>query len=179
VTSVALTVHAFALDPRDGRVVVVFVDASGRHLPLWVDDVDAAALGDASRGELDTERSAPALLLAAIDACGGAVDHVELCRLEHGVLQGTVVIDGARGPAALPAKASTAAALCLLAGAPLLIEETVLSYVDARVREAAARALRASTRDAGIDAPVAQSTAERWSQTLQHLAEKLLDEHRS
>jgi bifunctional DNase/RNase len=175
---VPLSVQSFALDPRDGRVVVVFVDAAGRHVPLWVDDVDAAALADATRGELDTARSAPALLLAAVEACGGAVDRVELRRLERGVLHGAVVVDGARGSAELPAKASLAAALAVLAGAPVLVEDAIVAHVDARVREAAARAARAA-RDGGVDAPIALSTAERWSQTLLHLAEKLHDERRS
>ncbi|MBM4280420.1 MAG: bifunctional nuclease family protein [Deltaproteobacteria bacterium] len=175
---VSLSVQSFALDPRDGKVVVVFVDAAGRHLPMWVDDVDAATLADASRGELDTARSTPALLLAAVEACGGAVERVELRRLERGVLHGAVILDGARGAAELPAKASLAAALALLAGAPVLAEDAIVAHVDARVREAAARAVRAE-RDTGADSTLALSTAERWSQTLLHLAGKLHDERRS
>ncbi len=177
-----MSVASFALDPRDGRVVVVFGDAQGRHLPLWVDDGDAAALGAACRAPVtapDPGRSAPALVLAVVEACGGGVDRAELRRLERGILQGVIVVDGAQGPSELPAKASTAAAVALLAGAPLLVDEVILAYVDARVREAAARAERSPPVGGGSDEPVAQSSAERWSQTLQHLAEKLLDEQRS
>jgi bifunctional DNase/RNase len=177
---IAVTVATFALDPRDGRAVVLFHDRDGRHLPLWVDDVDAAALADAVHGELDTARSAPALLAGVLEALGGAVDRVELRRLERNVLHGVLVVDGGRGPAELPAKASLAAALAVLVGAPLLVDELILAHADARLREARERARRdGASDDGGVDEPVAQSAAERWNQTLMHLAEKLVDGQRS
>jgi bifunctional DNase/RNase len=181
VALISLTLSTMTLDPRDGRAVVVFADGAGRHLPLWIDDVDAGALADAARGDLDTARSASALLLGALEACGGGVDRVELRRLDRGVLHAVVVVDGARGPAELPAKATLAAAVAVLSGAPLLVDEAILAHTSARLDEAVARAERAAHagRDVGIDEPVAQSTAERWNQALQHLAGKLFDDSRS
>ncbi len=177
---VALQLAAFALDPRDGRAVALFRDDAGRHLPLWVDDVDAAQLADAARGERDTARSSAGLLVGALEACGGVVDRVELRQLDRSVLRAVVVIDGAAGAAELPARASTAAAAALLTGAPLLVDELILAHTHARLQEAAARAARdGAGDDGGVDEPVAQSAAERWNQTLQHLAERLIDGQRS
>jgi bifunctional DNase/RNase len=178
VTLVAVQVASFTLDPRDGRAVVLFTDpASQRLLPLWVDDVDAAALAAALRGERSTSSSTVALLWAAVQACGGSVERCELQREHNGVLRAVVVVEGAFGPAELPARASAAATLAVLSGAPLVVEEALLGAVHARLVEAAAR--QQAKDDAGVDAPLLQTTGERWNQLLAHLGQKLVDERPS
>jgi bifunctional DNase/RNase len=178
---VSLTFKLVTLDPRDGRAVVIFVDEQKRCLPLWVDDSDAAALAGAARGDADSTQSPAALLLGVVDACGGAIDRVELHRAEGSMLRGVVVVDGSRGATVLPAKASIAAALAILADAPLLVDDGLVAVAHQRLQEAAERHARRSRPplSTGVDAPVVQSTAERWSQTLQHLAGKIFDDRPS
>lgn len=178
---VSVHVQSFALDPRDGRAVVLFAahsedGAEKRLLPLWVDDADAAALASALRGNQTTASSTAALTWAAILACGGGVDRCELQREQGGVLRAVVVVNGAFGPAELPARASVAATLAILAGAPIVVDDALLAAVHARLVEAAARQ---QPKDDGVDAPLLQTTGERWNQLLAHLSQKLVDERPS
>ena len=173
---VVIGLATITLDPRDGHAVALFLHApSGRCLPLWVDDIDAAALAAAARGEQSSSSSSAALTWAAIVACGGAIDRVELHRVQGGVLRAAVVVVGAFGPAILPARASTAAALAMLSSAPLLVDEGLLAQVHARLQEAASRVVR----DDGVDAPTTQTTTERWNQLLAHMADRLVDDRPS
>ncbi len=174
---VSVHVQSFALDPRDGRAVVLFADSEKRLLPLWVEDADAAALATALRGDQTTASSTAALTWAAILACGGGIDRCELQREQGGVLRAVVVVNGAFGPAELPARASVAATLAILAGAPIVVDEALLGAVHARLVEAAAR--QQQKDDAGVDAPLLQTTGERWNQLLAHLSQKLVDERPS
>ena len=171
---VALT--TINLDPRDGSAVAIFLHApTGRCLPLWVDDVDAAALASAWRGERATTSSSAAFMQAAITVCGGAIDHVELQRIQGGVLRAVVVVAGTSGLTALAARASTAVALAMVAGAPVFVDDVVLTQVHARLQEAAKRA----AVDDGVDAAAVQTTSERWNQLLAHLADRVVDERPS
>ena len=173
---VVIGLATITLDPRDGHAVAIFLHApSGRCLPLWVDDIDAAALAGASRGEQLSSSSSAALTWAAIRACGGAIDRIELHRVHGGVLRAAVVVVGAFGPVTLPARASTAAALASLSGAPLLVDDGLLAQVHARLQEAAARV----GHDDGVDAPAIQTATERWNQLLAHMADRLVDERPS
>jgi bifunctional DNase/RNase len=166
-----------ALDARDGRAVVVFGDALGRALPLWVDDADAAAIAAAARGDKQTTTSASALLWAAVSACGGSIDRVELRRIQGGVLRAVVAVVGVDGPVEFAARASVAVAVALVAGAPIFADEAVLDALDHRLKDAAARA--AIDADVAVDEPVVQSTADRWNALLAHLAERVHDERPS
>ncbi len=173
---VVIGLASITFDPRDGHAVALFVHApSGRCLPLWVDDIDAAALASALRGDRTSSSSSAALTWAAIAACGGAVDRVELHRIAGGVLKAVVVVVGAFGPVTLPARASTSATLAMVAGAPILVDDGLLEQVHARLQEAASRV----AVDDGVDTPVLQSTTERWNQLLAHLADRLVDERPS
>jgi bifunctional DNase/RNase len=167
------------LDPRDAHAVVVLQDARGRTLPLWVDDAAATAIAAAARGTRDTT-SAPALLVAGLEATGGAIVHVELRALQGGVLQAVVVVAGALGVVELPTRASHAVAAALVQGCPIVADDAVIAWTHQRVVEAAARAQPAGEARAGaVDEPLSQSTAERWNALLQHLADKLHDERPS
>ena len=166
----------FALDPRDGRAVVLFTDGACL-LPLWVDDIEAASLAAALRGDRSTSSSTAALLWAAVQACGGGVDRCEFQREHGGVLRAVVVVNGAFGPAELPARASVAATLAVLAGAPLLVDSALLELAHNRLLEAAAR--QHAKDETGVDAPLLQTTGERLNQLLQHLSLKLVDERPS
>jgi len=73
---VPLRLTTFAIDPRDGRAVAVFGDDAGRHLPVWVDDTDAAQLADAARGDRT---------LAATHGAVGALRAARLCLALAGV----------------------------------------------------------------------------------------------
>ncbi|HEY1100494.1 MAG TPA: bifunctional nuclease domain-containing protein [Myxococcota bacterium] len=164
------------LDPRDGHAVAIFFHApSGRCLPLWIDDVDAAALAAAVRGDRSTTSSSAALLAASIEVCGGAVDRVQLQRVQGGVLRAVVVVAGSVGLSALPARASTAITLALLSGAPILIDDGLLTQIHARLHEAAKRA----GHDDGVDTPTQQTATERWNLLLAHLADRVVDERPS
>ena len=145
-------------------------------MPLWVEDADAAALAAAARGDHRTTSSAAALLVAAVDACGGAVDRSVLQRVQGGVLRAVVVVVGAAGLAELPARASTAATVAMLAGAPILVDETVLALLHRRLLDAAAQS--SAGMDSAVDEPLAQTTAERWNSLLQRLADKVHDDDR-
>lgn len=173
---VPLHVRSFALDGRDGRAVVLFSDGA-RVLPLWVDDLDAAALASALRGDRTTSSSTAALMWAAVQACGGGIDRCEFQRDQGGVLRAVVVVDGAFGPAELPARASVAATLAVLSGAPLVVDDSLLEATHARLVEAAAR--QHAKEDTGVDAPLLQTTGERWNELLKHLSQKLVDERPS
>lgn len=176
VSLTGIHVASFALDPRDGRAVVLFSDGV-RLLPLWVDDIEAASLAAALRGDRSTSSSTAALLWATVQACGGGVDRCEFQREHGGVLRAVVVVDGAFGPAELPARASVAATLAVLAGAPLLVDSALLEVAHNRLLEAAAR--QHAKDESGVDAPLLQTTGERWNQLLQHLSQKLVDERPS
>ncbi len=166
-----------ALDARDGRAVVVFADSAGRALPLWVDDADAAAIAAAARGDKQTTTSAATLMWAAVSACGGAIDRVELRRIQGGILRAVVVVVGVDGPVELAARASVAIATALVAGAPIVADDAVLDALDHRLKDAAARA--AVCTDVAVDEPVVQSTADRWNTLLAHLAERVFDDRPS
>ena len=175
---VVVRVASFTLDPRDGRAVVLFLhESTQRVMPLWVDDVDAAALAAALRGDRLTSSSTAALMWAALQACGGGIDRCELTSETGGVLRALVVVDGAFGPAELPARASVAATLAVLSGAPLVVDDALLSTVHARLVEASAR--QQAQKDVAVDAPLLQTTSERWNQLLEHLREKIVDERPS
>ncbi len=175
---VAVRVAHFTLDPRDGRAVVLLVhEPSQRVLPLWIDDDAAAALASALRGDRLTSSSTAALLWAAVQACGGGIERCELTAEMGGVLQAVVVVEGAFGPAELPARASVAATLAVLSGAPLVVDDLLLSAVHSLLVEAAAR--QRGQKDVAVDAPLLQTTSERWNQLLEHLREKIVDERPS
>jgi bifunctional DNase/RNase len=175
---VVIRVTGFALDPRDGRAVVLFHADDGRCLPLWVDDADAHAVANALRGDRTTTSSAAAFVWASVQACGGGVDRCELVRESGGVMRAVVIVEGAFGPAEIPARASLGAAIAVLAGAPIVVDEATLAAVDVRLGEAAARvAARAGVDD--DDVPLSQSTGERWNQLLQHFAQRLVDDRPS
>jgi bifunctional DNase/RNase len=168
-----------AFDPRDTRAVVVLQDAQGRTLPLWVDDDAAAAVAAAARG-VDETTSPPALLVAALDATGGAIAHVELRSVHDGVLKAVVVVAGARGVVELPARPSHAVAAAILQGCPVVADDALIAWTHQRVVDAAARSQPPGEARAGaVDEPLSQSTAERWNALLQHLADKLHDERPS
>lgn len=173
---IAVHLASFTLDARDGRAVALFVDADGRCLPLWMDDADAAALASAqavARGVAPLATTeAPGLTLAAVGVCGGAVGGARLRGAVGGVLRASVSIHGLHGEVELPARASAACALAIAAGAPVTVEDGLLAQVHAQLLEAAARA--ASGREVAVDESVQQTPSERWSQLLQHLAEKLV-----
>lgn len=173
---VVVRLVTITLDSRDGRAVAIFEDEQRRCLPLWVEDADAAALAAAARGDHRTTSSAAALLVAAVDACGGAVDRSVLQRVQGGVLRAVVVVVGAAGLAELPARASTAATVAMLAGAPILVDETVLALLHRRLLDAAAQS--SAGMDSAVDEPLAQTTAERWNSLLQRLADKVHDDDR-
>ncbi|MDP2344316.1 MAG: DUF151 domain-containing protein [Deltaproteobacteria bacterium] len=158
-------------------MVLFLHEPTQRVMPLWVDDVDAAALAAALRGDRLTSSSTAALMWAAVQACGGGIDRCELTAEQSGVLRAVVVVDGAFGPAELPARASVAATLAVLSGAPLVVDDGLLSTVHARLVEAAAR--QQAQKDVGVDAPQLQTTSERWNQLLEHLREKIVDERPS
>ena len=95
---VVVRVGSFTLDPRDGRAVVLFVhEPSQRMLPLWLDDVDAAALAAALSGDQGTSTSTAAFTWAAVQACGGSIDRCEFTGEHGGVLRAVVVFDEAVG----------------------------------------------------------------------------------
>ncbi len=175
VHDVVVRLVTITLDPRDGRAVAIFQDDDGRCLPLWVDDADAAALAAAARGQR-SGTSPASLVVAAVEACGGAIDRAVLQRVQGGVLRAVIVVAGATGPAELPAKASTAAAVAMLAGAPILVDETVLALLNRRLQDAAPRGTAGT--DSAVDEPLAQTTAERWNTLLQRLADKVHDDDR-
>lgn len=175
---VVVRVGSFTLDPRDGRAVVLFVhEPSQRMLPLWLDDVDAAALAAALSGDQGTSTSTAAFTWAAVQACGGSIDRCEFTGEHGGVLRAVVVVDGAFGPVELPTRASTAATLAALSGAPLVVADALLTLVHARLLDAEARQKR--QQDTGVDTPLLQTTSERWNQLLEHLREKIVDERPS
>jgi len=92
------------------------------------------------------------------------------------VLRAVIVVVGATGPVELPAKASTAAAVAMLAGVPILVDETVLALLNRRLQDAAPRGTAGT--DSAVDEPLAQTTAERWNTLLQRLADKVHDDDR-
>lgn len=172
---VIVRLTSIVLDPRDARAVLILQDAGARCLPLWVDDTDAAAVAAAERGDARTT-SAPALLVAALTAAGGAIDRVELRAVHGGVLRAMVTVAGALGVVELPARASHAIAAAIHAGAPVLVEEAVIAHLHQRLKDAAARS---QPPESAVDEPLSQSTAERWNTLLLHLADKLQDERPS
>jgi bifunctional DNase/RNase len=170
---VVVTLSTITLDPRDTRAVAILLHAaSGRCLPLWLADVDAAALAAAWRGERSTASSSSALVMAVLQACGGALDRVEL-RVSGGVVRAALVVVGAAGVVVLAARASTAIGAAMLVGAPVVVDDLQLGQIHGRLQEAAARV--AADRD-GVDEPEKLSTTERWNQLLQHLGTRLVDE---
>ncbi len=176
---VVVSLVTIALDPRDTRAVLVMQDARGRTLPIWVDDEAAVAVAAAARGTLQT-LSPPALLVAALEACGGALLRVELGGLHDGALRAVVVVLGAYGEVELSARPSLAIAAALVQGCPIVTDPLLLAHVDERVVEAAARMQAAvDARSSAVDEPPIQSTAERWNALLEHLKDRLVDERPS
>lgn len=174
-----MSLVTIALDPRDARAVLVLQDARGRTLPLWVDDAAASAVATAARGVRQTVCPS-ALLVAAIEASGGAIARVELGGLHDGVLRAAVVVVGAFGEVELRARPSHAIAAALVQGCPIVTDPQLLAHVDERIGEAAAR-MRAAidARSSAVDEPPIQSTAERWNALLEHLKDRLVDERPS
>jgi bifunctional DNase/RNase len=176
---VVVSLVTIAIDPRDARAVLVLQDASGRTLPLWVDDAAAAAVAAAVRGGRRTVSPA-ALLVAALEATGGAIARVELCGLVDGALRAVVVLIGALGEVELSARTSHAIAAALVQGCPIVVDPLLLAHVDDRVVEAAARMQAAvDARQSAVDEPHVQSTTERWNTLLEHLKDRLYDERPS
>ena len=171
---VKLRVGALALDPRDGRPVILLVHGeTGRVFPLWVGDDEAAAVARALRRGPTDARSDAALpdtqdLLAATIAClGASVEHVELTGIVDRVVTATIALGDADGTIILPARPSDAVALALRMNAPIFVHDELLSQIASRVADAEART---GSRTATAAEPVQLSQAERWNQLLAHLS---------
>jgi bifunctional DNase/RNase len=166
---VSLSLTEFALDPRDGRAIVVLShDETERVFPIWLEDRDAAAIARAAEGRPPARPDAQDLAFGVTLAVGARVVAARLTGVVKGVVCACVEIEHGDEPLLLEARPSDAIALALKGSAPILVDDELLERVAERVREAEARV---RPDGAGVDESVFQTPGERWNQLLEHLSD--------
>ena len=118
--------------PAD-QVVVLLLDLAGRRLlPIVVGLPEGTAIVAGQSGAVPPRPMTHDLLVAALDACGGTVQQVEVVELVDGVFHAALVLEGG---VRVDSRASDAIAVAVRVGCPVLCAEAVLEASGLEVEE--------------------------------------------
>ena len=112
-----------------GRQVILLKPlraGSGRILPIWIGEQEAAAILIAVEGITVPRPLAHDLMRSMLDALQARVDRVEITRIEEGTFYAVVTVHAAGRTHALDARPSDAIALARRVGASIWIADEVL-----------------------------------------------------
>jgi bifunctional DNase/RNase len=113
--------HVMVLTERDGP----------RRLPIWVGPVEATVLALSLQAVEMPRPMTYQMAAGLLDACGSRVSEVRITQLAGEVFYAVVVVDGPAGQREVDARPSDAVNLALVAGAPILADDTLLDDLRA------------------------------------------------
>lgn len=122
-----MQVDQLAVDPVLGAAVVILLEKGGeRAVPIWVGQVEAAAIISELRQVPMARPMTHDLLNEAIFRLRAEVDHVIVTDFQNGTFYAEVVLCSVEGDIRLDARPSDAIALALRANARILVEREVV-----------------------------------------------------
>jgi uncharacterized protein len=126
-TPVAMSVVAVGV--YQGQNVVLLEDGAGaRRLPIWIGELEAAAIDLRLHKQRAPRPLTHDLLEATLAAVGARVERVEVVDLRENVFYGRLTVRDARGALrTIDARPSDCIALALGAGLPVLVAPPVLA----------------------------------------------------
>jgi hypothetical protein len=123
---VPMTVRA--VGQYQGQSVVLLEDAAGaRRLPIWIGELEAAAIDMRVKKQKPPRPYTHDLLEATLAALGAKIERVEVTELRDDVFYGRLVLRDAKGVArSIDARPSDCIALAVGAGLPIFVAPAVL-----------------------------------------------------
>jgi RNA polymerase sigma factor (sigma-70 family) len=119
----------------------------GRKLPVWIGPAEAAMMA-LTLEAVETPRPFPAKLgVSLVQAAGSVIEEVRITRLLDSVFYAAVLVRGPGGTEEVDARPSDAVNLALVAGAPIRVDESLLTNVSATSCEREAAALPVATAE--------------------------------
>ncbi len=117
----------------------------GRRLPVWIGPAEAAMMA-LTLEAVETPRPFPAKLgVSLLQAAGSGIEEVRITRLLDSVFYAAVLVRGPGGIQEVDARPSDAVNLALVAGAPIRVEESLLTSAPATSCEQEVAALPVAT----------------------------------
>ena len=125
--AVEMTVEQVTLDPVLGAPVVILREQGGhRSVPIWVGQVEAAAIVSELRCVPMTRPSSHDLMKELIFRLRGSVSHITVTDLKNGTFFAEVALTTSDGKIRVDSRPSDAIALALRAKAPIFVEQDVV-----------------------------------------------------
>jgi bifunctional DNase/RNase len=112
--------HVILLKPIDP------LEMPGRVLPVWIGAQEATSILVAVQGVTPPRPLAHDLMTRLLDALDGAVDRVEVTRIDDGTFYAEVTVTTPRGTRVIDARPSDAIALAARTDAPVWVADAVL-----------------------------------------------------
>ncbi|MFN8500240.1 MAG: bifunctional nuclease family protein, partial [Anaerolineae bacterium] len=108
------------------RIVVLREKDSDRHLVIWIGHAEADAITLKLQGQEVPRPMTHDLLKNAIEALGGALDHVYIHDLRNDTYYATLVIEAGGRRLEIDSRSSDAIALAIRAQAPIFVADAVM-----------------------------------------------------
>lgn len=125
--AVETLVEQVTLDPVLGAPVVILHEKGGRRtIPIWVGQLEAAAIVSELRAVPMTRPSSHDLMKELIARLRGAVSHVTVNDVRNGTFFAEVALTTPEGVVNVDARPSDAIALALRTRAPIYVEQHVM-----------------------------------------------------
>jgi len=125
--AVEMTVEQVTLDPVLGAPVVILREKGGhRSVPIWVGQVEAAAIVSELRSVPMSRPSSHDLMKELIFRLRGTVTHITVTDLRNGTFFAEVALTTPDGKVRVDSRPSDAIALALRARSPIFVEQDVV-----------------------------------------------------
>ena len=127
---IQVNLGTLALDARGQPVVVLRpldqLPGHGNVLPIWIGTQEATAILIAVEGTEAPRPMSYDLMVRLLDALGGAVQRIEVTKIEEGTFHATITLQTPEGVRLIDARPSDSIALAVRVGAPMFVAADVL-----------------------------------------------------
>ena len=127
---VQVRVAGVALDASRQHVILLKpvdeIPGAGKVLPIWIGEQEATSILVAVEGAPTPRPLAHDLMKTLLESMGGAVDRVEVTRIEEGTFYAEVTVTTALGARVVDARPSDAVALASRTGSSIWVADAVM-----------------------------------------------------